>query len=340
MDCAPNRYDRRRALVSGAAALLAPAILANAARSQEAPLSVGIVPAYSFGLYWLVQDQNFAPDVAMEFTVFPDGPSAIEAMIGGDVAVVTAGSVPPLSAAVRGASDLRAVSICADASGLFTIIGAPDTATLADLEGRRVAVTAASNFEFFLDQMLTQNGLSDMPLERVNLNPLDGQSSFVAGAVDAVVPLATSRELIFEARPGAQMIIDGADLAEADRPRILDLLLTTQATLDARADAVTDIVRAFHADAVDMVRRDPDAVVERMLAWLTGIGRAGVMADAVAPILAGYSFFDSDAVRAAFATGTFRDALQMQSEFLEAAGRLQSSPNLDALISDEIINRI
>ena len=191
--------------------------IGKAHAANEKP-KIGIIPAYSFGLYWLIQDQGFAPGIEMEFAVFPTGPPAIEAMIGGSVEAITVGSVPPLAAMFRKIADFREISICGDASGLFQIVGGPDVKTLADLEGRKVAVTSGSNFDFFLDVALKVIGLADMPFTRVNMEPIDGQSAFIAGAVDATVPLATSRKLIYDALPDANLLVEGAQMPLDARP--------------------------------------------------------------------------------------------------------------------------
>lgn len=320
--------------------LAAPAILSRPARAQTKRLRVGIIPAYSFGIYWLVQDQGFAPGIDMDFTVFPSGPPAIQAMVRGSVDVITVGSVPPLSAMYRRVADFREISICGDASGLFTIVGAPDIRSLADLEGRRVAVTKESNFDYFLDAVLKLNGLGDMPFERIDMQPIDGQNSLVAGTVDATVPLATSRNLIFEARPDANLLIDGSQLPGDARPNIMDVFMTTQQFMDAHEDELADVVSAFHGPAISMVRQDNPAVVERMVEWQAGLGRASVTAADVEPILNGYFYFDTAEVKSAFADGLLQDALRRQSEFLVANGRIGGMPDLDALVSDQIIKRI
>lgn len=326
--------------VGGAAALAAPAILTSGALGQNEVLRIGIIPAYSFGLYWLIQDQGFAPGVDMEFSVFPSGPPAIEAMVGGSVDAITVGSVPPLAAMYRQVADFREISICGDASGLFTIVGAPDVATLADLEGRRIAITSGSNFDFFLDVALRTNGLEDMPLTRINMEPIDGQAALVAGAVDAAVPLATSRRLIFEALPGATMLVDGSQLPIESRPSIMDVFMTTQPVLDEKEDAFIQIVGAFHDQAVGMLRNDNAAVVDRMVAWQEGIGRAGVTAADVEPLLNNYFYFDTQEIKDVYAQGILNNALRVQSEFLVANDRIGGMPDLDALVSDQIVRQI
>lgn len=334
----------RRTLIKGAAGasalgVAAPMILTRRAKAAET-LRIGIIPAYSFGLYWLIQDQGFAPGVEMEFRVFPSGPPAIEAMVGGSVDAITVGSVPPLAAMFRRVADFREISICGDASGLFTIVGQPDVKTLADLEGRKIAVTSGSNFDFFLDVALKSEGLGDMPLTRINMEPIDGQAALVAGAVDAAVPLATSRRLIFEALPGASMIVDGSKLPLETRPSIMDVFMTTQPVLDEKEDAFKEIVAAFHRDAVGMLRSDNAAVVDRMVEWQAGIGRAGVTAADVEPLLNGYFYFDTQEIKDVYAEGILTKALRVQSEFLVNAGRIGGMPDLDALVSDQIISQI
>ncbi|MEM9755047.1 MAG: ABC transporter substrate-binding protein [Pseudomonadota bacterium] len=337
-------YVSRRAVLRGGvaagAALAAPTFFVGKAHAQSETLRVGIIPAYSFGLYWLVQDQGFAPGVDMEFSVFPSGPPAIEAMVGGSVDAITVGSVPPLAAMFREVAPFREISVCGDASGLFVIVGAEDISSLADLEGRRIAVTSGSNFDFFLDVALRNEGLEDMPLTRVNMEPIDGQAAFVAGAVDATVPLATSRQLIFDALPSAQVLVDGSQLPIETRPSIMDVFMTTQDLMDAKEQALVEAVAAFHGDAVGMLRDDNDAVIERMVAWQSGLGRAGVTAEDVAPLLNGYFYFDTNEIKTVYDEGILLNSLRVQSEFLVSNERIGGMPDLEALVSDQIVSQI
>lgn len=326
--------------VAATAALAAPAFFFGKAHAANEKLKIGIIPAYSFGLYWLIQDQGFAPGVEMEFSVFPSGPPAIEAMVGGSVDAITVGSVPPLAAMYRKVADFREISICGDASGLFTIVGQEGLNTLADLEGKRVAVTSGSNFDFFLDVALKANGLENMPFKRINMEPIDGQAAMIAGAVDATVPLATSRKLIFDKLPGATMIVDGSKLPIESRPSIMDVFMSTQPVVDAQEEALTTVVAAFHNQAVGMLREDNAAVVDRMVVWQEGLGRAGVTPADVEPLLNGYFYFDTQEIKDVYAQGILNNALRVQSEFLVANDRIGGMPDLDALVSDQIIAKI
>lgn len=325
---------------AAAAGLAAPNFFMGKAHAADEKIRVGIIPAYSFGLYWLVQDQGFAPGVEMEFSTFPSGPPAIEALVGGSVDMITVGSVPPLAAMFRKVADFREISVCGDASGLFTIVAAPDIKSLADLEGRKIAVTSGSNFDFFLDFALKAEGLEEMPLERVNMEPIDGQAAMIAGAVDATVPLATSRKLIFDARPDASLIADGSAMPIEQRPSIMDVLMTTQQYMDANEEALTAVVSAFHEKSVGMLREDNAAVIERMIEWQAGVGRAGVTAADVDPILNGYFYFNTDEIKDVYAGGILSNALTVQSEFLVANERIGGMPDIDTLVSDQIVSKI
>ncbi|MDJ0612197.1 MAG: ABC transporter substrate-binding protein [Rhizobiaceae bacterium] len=325
---------------ASAAALAAPNFFIGKAHAANEKLKVGIIPAYSFGLYWLIQDQGFAPGVDMEFSVFPSGPPAIEAMVGGSVDAITVGSVPPLAAMFRKVADFREISICGDASGLFTIIGQPGMNSLADMEGKKIAVTSGSNFDFFLDVALEVNGLKDMPLTRVNMEPIDGQAALIAGAVDATVPLATSKKLIFDAKPDASLIVDGAKMPLDARPSIMDVFMTTQPVLDAKEEALKQVVAAFHDEAVGMLRSDNKAVIDRMVVWQEGLGRAGVTPADVDPLLNGYFYFDTQEIKDVYAKGILTKALRVQSEFLVANERIGGMPDLDALVSDQIVKQL
>lgn len=340
-----NRHalTRRKLLkggVAASAALSAPAFFMGSAHAANEKLKIGIIPAYSFGIYWLVQDQGFAPGVDIEFSVFPSGPPAIEAMVGGSVDAITVGSVPPLAAMARKVDDFREISICGDASGLFTIVGQPGLESLADLEGKRVAVTSGSNFDFFLGVALEQAGLSDMPMKLINMEPIDAQAALIAGAVDATVPLATSRNLIFERLPEASLLADGSKMPIDSRPSIMDVFMTTQSTLDSKEEALKQVVAAFHDQGVSMLREDNAAVVKRMVAWQETIGRAGVTESEVAALLNGYFYFDTNEIKEVYDKGILKSALQVQSEFLVENDKLSAMPDLDALVSDQIVRQI
>lgn len=339
-----RRTLTKRAMLHGTAAaglgLAAPHIIRGKAHAASEKLRIGIIPAYSFGLYWLIQDQGFAPGVEMEFSVFPSGPPAIEAMVGGSVDAITVGSVPPLAAMYKKVANFREISICGDASGLFQIVGSPDIESLADLEGKKIAVTSGSNFDFFLDVALKVNGLADMEHTRVNMEPIDGQSAFIAGAVDATVPLATSRKLIYDALPDANLLVEGSQMPIDARPSIMDVFMTTQETLDAKEEAFRQVVAAFHDQAVGMLRNDNAAVVERMVVWQEGMGRAGVKPEDVEPLLNGYFYFDTAEIKDVYAKGILTNALKVQSEFLVANERIGGMPDLDSLVSDQIVSQI
>ena len=334
----------RRTLIKGTvaagAALAAPSFFVGKAHAANEKLKIGIIPAYSFGIYWLVQDQGFAPGVDMEFSVFPSGPPAIEAMVGGSVDAITVGSVPPLAAMARKVADFREISVCGDASGLFTIVGKPGMTSLADLEGKRIAVTSGSNFDFFLGVALEQAGLTDMPLTRINMEPIDAQAALIAGAVDATVPLATSRKLIFDKLPGASMLADGSQMPIGKRPSIMDVFMTTQQLMDAKEEALKEAVAAFHRDGVAMLRNDNAKVVERMIAWQESVGRAGVTAEEVEPLLNNYFYFDTAEIKEVYAQGHLKTALQVQSDFLVANDKIPAVPDLDALVSDQIVKQL
>jgi len=335
-----SRRDILKASIAATGAIAAPAILTGKAHAANEKLRIGIIPAYSFGLYWLIQDQGFAPGVDLEFSVFPSGPPAIEAMVGGSVDAITVGSVPPLAAMFRKVDDFREISICGDASGLFQIVGKPGMTSLADLEGKKIAVTSGSNFDFFLGVALANEGLSDMPHTRINMEPIDGQSAFIAGAVDATVPLATSRKLIYDALPDASLLAEGSQMPIDKRPSIMDVFMTTQKSLDEKEAAYVEIVRAFHDKAVPMLRDDNAAVVERMIEWQSGMGRAGVTAADVEPLLNGYFYFDKTEIKDVYEKGILNNALKVQSEFLVANERIGGMPDLDALVSDQIVKQI
>ncbi len=319
--------------------LAAPYAFTRPAKAATRKVRVGILPAYSFGLYWLAQDQGFLKehDIELDMKVFPSGPPAIEAMVGGSVDVVTVGSVPPLAAMARGVAEFREISVCGDATPLFVIVGGPEAETLADLEGKRIAVTSGSNFDFFLESALAAEGLSDMPLTRVNMEPIEGQSAFVAGAVDACVPLATSRALIFKARPDARLTVDGGDLPIDSRPSIMDVLMTTQPYIDANRETLVDMVASVHGPTVALQRNDNAKAVDAMRRWQVGLGNAKITREDVEAIFNGWGYFNIPEIKEIFEKDILLNSAKAQAEFLVNKGNIQTMPDVDTLVSDEIV---
>lgn len=336
-----NRRTVLKGTVAATAGLATPYFFTKAAQAATRKVKFGIIPAYSFGMYWLAQDQGFLAerDVELDISVFPSGPPGIEAMVGGSIDVLTVGSVPPLAAMARKVADFREFSVCGDATPLFAVIGAPGMNDISDLEGKRVAVTSGSNFDFFLDSALAGAGLSDMEFTRVNMEPIEGQSAFVAGAVDACVPLATSRALIFDARPDAVLTVDGSKLPDT-APSILDVIMTTQQYMDENEDMLVDMVAAMHGPTVDLQRNDNDKAIDAMLRWQQGMGNANIVRDDVAAIFNGWGYFDIPEVKGLFSNNILLESARVQAEFLVKNDRIDAMPDVDALVSDQIVSKI
>lgn len=336
--------DRRTFLkqtAAASAALAAPYSFVRSANAATRKIKFGIIPAYSFGMYWLAQDQGFLAerDIELEISVFPSGPPGIEAMVGGSIDVLTVGSVPPLAAMARRVADFREFSVCGDATPLFVVVGKAGMDSIADLEGKRVAVTSGSNFEFFLDSALAINGLADMPFERINMEPIEGQSAFVAGAVDACVPIATSRHLIFEAQPDAVITVDGSELPDG-APSILDVIMTTQPYIDANEEMLVDMVAALHGPTVAFQRNENDKAIEAMVRWQQGMGNSGANTENVGAIFNGWGYFDTPEIKELFANDVLLNSARVQAEFLFNKGRIDAMPDVDALVTDQIVQQI
>lgn len=338
----PTRRTFLYGSIAAAGSLATPYVFTKRALAAPLKIRFGIIPAYSFGLYWVAQEQGFLRDaeIELEITTFPSGPPAIEAMVVGDIDVITVGSVPPLVAMNKYPLEFREISICADASGLFSIIGAPGINSLADLNERKIAVTANSNFDYFLDKVLDGAGLKDMLITRVDMQPEEGRAAFLRGEVDAVVPLATARRTIIEGLPGSNVIVDGSELPQRTRPSIMDVLMTTRPYIDANKDKLVELVKAFHGPTISMLRNENDKVVNEMVRWQAGMGRTDVTAKDVAETLNGYFYFDTDEIKQAFSRGILERALTAQSEFLLSIGQIENRPDIGELVDDEIVNLI
>ena len=289
------RPTGRRTFLKRAAAastiLAAPYGFVRPARAATRKIRFGIIPAYSFGMYWLAQDRGFLAerDIELDIRVFPSGPPGIEAMVGGSIDVLTVGSVPPLAAMARRVADFREFSICGDATPRFVVVG------------------------------------------KAGMN--------AAGAVDACVPLATSRHLIFEARPDAVVTVNGSELPDG-APSILDVIMTTQPYMDANEALLVDMAGALHGPTVAFQRNENDEAVAAMVRWQQGMGNSGANAENVGPIFNGWGYLNTAEIKESFAKGVLLNSARVQARFLRDKGRIDAMPDVDALVTDRIVRRI
>jgi sulfonate transport system substrate-binding protein len=146
---------------------------------------------------------------------------------------------------------------------------ASSTGTIADLRGKKVAVTKGAGSHYLLLNALTKAGLSFKDITPAYLTPADGRAAFISNNVDAWVawdPFLTSTLR----QSGARILSDGSDgLASYKR-----YYLSSAAFADRHSDALK-VIFAKLVETGTWVKAHPkDAAT--VLAGLWGIDAADV----------------------------------------------------------------
>jgi sulfonate transport system substrate-binding protein len=123
---------------------------------------------------------------------FASGPPMLQAVEAGSLDVGSVGDTPPIFAAAAGGpgANIRIVGASRTVGGdTDTIIVAKNSKihSLAQLKGKKIAVTRGSSAQLALLLALQKAGLTWKDITPVYLEPTDAQPAFAAGSVDAWV---------------------------------------------------------------------------------------------------------------------------------------------------------
>ena len=219
-----------------------------------------------------VLEKALAPlGVRVSWHEFTSGLPLLEAIntdnidFGADVA-----DTVPLFAQAAGAKLAYIAEEAASPSAQAILVGAESPIrTLADLKGKKVAVTKGAGSHFLLLAALAKSGLNFKDISPAYLTPADGRAAFIGGNVDAWVawdPFLTSAQR----QSNARVLSDGSNgLASYKR-----YYLSSAAFADRRGD-VLDIIFAKLDETGKWVKTHPkDAAA--LLAGLWGIDAATV----------------------------------------------------------------
>lgn len=200
----------------------------------------------------------------VRWVVFQYGPPMLEALGAGAIDVASVGDTPPVFAQAAGADVVYVAQTPATQNAIVVKANGP-VQTVADLEGRRVAIARGSSSHSFAVQALRRGGLSLGDVVPVYLGPAEAVAAFDRGEVDAWTiwdPYFALAELRHGARPIA---------TTADHPtRSFYLANRSFAEQQGRLlAAIVDELRATYRWADRNRRR-----VATLVAQVTGIDRA------------------------------------------------------------------
>ena len=219
-----------------------------------------------------VLEKALAPlGVQVSWHEFTSGLPLLEAIntnnidFGADVA-----DTVPLFAQAAGAKLAYIAEEAASPSAQAILVGAESPIrTLADLKGKKVAVTKGAGSHFLLLAALAKSGLNFRDISPAYLTPADGRAAFIGGNVDAWVawdPFLTSAQR----QSNARVLSDGSNgLASYKR-----YYLSSATFADRRGDVLNIIFGKLDETGKWVKAHPKDAAI--LLAGLWGIDAATV----------------------------------------------------------------
>jgi ABC-type nitrate/sulfonate/bicarbonate transport system substrate-binding protein len=349
-------WDRtRRELLNFAGLALLPGTLAtsSAARAASPPssgagsaavetISFAYQPGFAYGLYYVAQTKGWFKDAAVSLhpmDIFTNGPLEMDAVINGNLEAGVLGFVPILTRAAAG-QPVRIIDVVDNSGRTYAVVGKATINGIPGLKGKTVGVNRGSNYDYFLLKALAKYGLSERDLKIINFaDPAKSQSAFLAGQVDAIVPITTNRDAILQHRPDSKVVFSATQFTEEPNPSrssfaIYDLFATTASALHQHRNAFVQIMTVFHTKVRDYVTspRTQSAAVDDLYDWQKNVVKAEVTKEQILANLSRFDFYTKQEAEQIIAGGELKSFLGEISEYLIANKLLDKTPDITSLI--------
>lgn len=247
-----RKVSRREALSLLGGSALAAALPLGPARAQGAPLKFGIQTTI-WGAVAIIAEAEKTFEKAgvnVEVVKFGSGAQARDAMIAGQIDVVSIGAPPFLLGVEK--VDLVAIGISSYAGGTLALVASKKSGirSVADLKGKKIAsqlATATDNG--FQNQIMPSYGIKKGEYEVVNTKFAEHVSAMASGAVDAFAGV--------EPYPSVAEVEGlGTILTDYSKYDIVPVILATnQKVLASREADLVKFMRGW-VMAADIYRKD------------------------------------------------------------------------------------
>ena len=270
-------------------------ITTSIATAHAEPLRISYFTWVGYGPLFVAKEKGlFAQEgVEVELINIGDHTAAFSGLFAGQIDAIAAGTQDVLTFAAPDEDRLVCVLPLDESRGGDGILATNDIRTVADLEGRSVAVPRGSLQQFYLAILLKEVGLSEADVEVVDLPAEDAGEAFMMRELDAAVtfePWLT---------PGRSVAHGHLLTDTSQQPGLItDCLETTAGVLDARREDFKAVGRAWVA-AVEYFKTHPDEAVAIMARTLGGGSEDPA---AFAEALKGVGIYDEAGIRAYLGT--------------------------------------
>lgn len=178
---------------------------------------------------------------AVDWKLFVSGPPLLEALAAGAIDYGTTGETPPIFSQAAGSPLLYyGAEPPAPRGEAILVLKDSPIKTLADLKGRKLAVTKGANVHYLFVRALEKAGLTTKDVTPVYLAPADGRAAFEHGSVDAWAiwdPFFAAAE----ASGHARVLIDGTGLVSNHQFYLGSRRFTDKSVLDTIREAIVEI---------------------------------------------------------------------------------------------------
>jgi ABC-type nitrate/sulfonate/bicarbonate transport system substrate-binding protein len=335
----------RRELLNLAGLALLPGALATSRAAKAASLetiSFAYQPGFAYGLYYVAQSKGWFKDAGVSLhpmDIFTNGPLEMDAVINGNLQAGVLGFVPILTRAAAG-QPVRIIDVVDNSGRTYAVVGEATIDGIPGLKGKTVGVNRGSNYDYFLLKALAKYGLSESDLKIINFaDPAKSQSAFLAGQVDAIVPITTNRDAILQHRPDSKVVFSATQFTEEPNPShlpfaIYDLFATTASALRQHRNALVQIMTVFHTKVGDYVTspQTQSAAVDDLYDWQKNVVKAEVTKEQILANLSRFDFYTKQEAKQIIAGGELKSFLEEISEYLIANKLLDKAPDITSLI--------
>lgn len=264
-------------------------------------------------------DGAFGEDIQVTWTAFNAGPSEVEALFSGDIDLGYIGPVPAITANVQSDGDVLILSGATMAGAELIKAGGSDIETVADLDGKTVAIPQIGNTQHLcLLKLLADNGLSAVEdggtVNVTAVENADVHNMMDQGNIDAaLVPEPWGSTLV---ENGAEIVLDYDEVyAGGDYP--VAVVVVRKDFLEENPEIVSSFLER-HQEATDFISASTDeaaAIVNEEINSATGKSLTGsVLKSAFEKILASteineeaISDFGDISVEQGFVSGKYED---------------------------------
>ena len=328
-------------------ALLPGALVTTSAGSAASPSAVETIrfayqPGFAYGLYYVAETNGWFKNAGVTLDpmdIFTNGPLEMDAVINSNLDAGVLGFVPILTRAAAG-QPVRIIDVVDNSGRTYAVVGKADINEIPGLKGRTVGVNRGSNYDYFLLQALAKYGLSERDLKIINFaDPAKAQSAFLAGQIDALVPITTNLDAILQHRPDSRTVFSATQFTEKPNPSrspfaIYDLFATTESALDKHRNGFIKLMTVFHTKVRDYVTSPAtqSAAVDDLYNWQKNVVKAEVTKAQILAKIKLFDFYTKQEAQQIIAGGELTSFLEGISKYLVANKLLDKVPDLTSII--------